>query len=170
MDVYETFDKRSNRLGSTNYMRMQFKSRTSDFQPENDGAVPSFRTYLLRWREQIRRRSSKPLYVGAIPTRSTLLIGLQNITAGVLERAIYIDAFPEGYRSHVTQTYIIYYPRTCARKAVRKTQAYSSQGAKREIHIVFVRLNGVKTVKMKLEVAIMRTYCETEIIIERLFS
>lgn len=32
---------------------------------------------------------------------------------------------------------------------------------------MFVRLNGVKTVKMKLEVAIMRTYCETEIIIER---
>ena len=44
-----------------------------------------------------------------------------------------------------------------------KTQVYSSQGVKREIHIVFVRLNGVKTVKMKLEVAIMRTYCETEI-------
>ena len=46
--------------------------------------------YLLRWREQIRQGSSKPLYAGAIPARSTLLIGLQNITAGVLERAIYI--------------------------------------------------------------------------------
>lgn len=32
---------------------------------------------------------------------------------------------------------------------------------------MFVRLSDVKTVKMKLEVAIMRTYCETEIIIER---
>ena len=69
----------------------------------------------------------------------------------------------EDYRSHVTATYALYEPVTCARKAVRKTQVYSSQGVKREIHIVFVRLNGVKTVKMKLEVAIMRTYCETEI-------
>lgn len=48
-------------------------------------------------------------------------------------------------------------------KRFEKTQVYSSQDVKREIHIVFVRLNGVKTVKMKLEVAIMRTYCETEI-------
>ena len=48
-------------------------------------------------------------------------------------------------------------------KAVRETQVYFSQGVKIEIHIVFVRLNGVKTVKMKFEVAIMRTYCETEI-------
>ena len=46
--------------------------------------------YLLRWREQIRQGSSKPLYAGAIPARSTLLIGLQNIAAGVLEMAIYI--------------------------------------------------------------------------------
>ena len=48
-------------------------------------------------------------------------------------------------------------------KAVRETQVYFSQGVKIEIHIVFVRLNGVKTVKMKLEVTIIRTYCETEI-------